>query len=39
VDLAPHHATLAIGTPLTPLTPYAVTQYANELYAIVFARC
>jgi UDP-N-acetylglucosamine 4-epimerase len=23
----------------TPLSPYAVTQYANELYADVFARC
>ena len=36
VDLVPHHATLAIGT---QLSPNAVTQYANELYAIVFARC
>jgi UDP-N-acetylglucosamine/UDP-N-acetyl-alpha-D-glucosaminouronate 4-epimerase len=26
----------AIGS---PLSPYAVTKYANELYADVFARC
>ena len=36
VDLVPHHATLAIGT---QFSPNAVTLYANELYAIVFARC